>query len=50
MSSRKAIWIKDPKLITRFNHWKLDHGNDPSVALKELLDIAEEANNGDALV
>ena len=43
MSSKKAIWIYDQSVLTRFNHWKLDHGNNSDIALKELLDVADMA-------
>lgn len=41
MGSKKAIWLKDPNVLRRFNHWKLDHGNDTDVAITELLDAVE---------
>lgn len=39
--SGKAIWLKNPDVLRRFNHWKLDHGNDSDIAITELMDIAE---------
>jgi hypothetical protein len=48
MTYKKAIWVTDKKVLTRFNHWKLDHGEKPDIALTELLDIAERNTLGNS--
>ncbi len=40
--SKKAIWIKDQKILNRFNHFKIDNGGSPDEAVTKLLDIADD--------
>jgi len=44
MSSRKAIWIEDQKLLDRFNHFKIDNGKNSDISVKKLLDYWEEGH------
>jgi hypothetical protein len=45
MESKKAIWLKNPEVLRRFNHFKLDNGNNSDIAITQLLDLVDENKN-----
>ena len=48
MGSRKAIWIKNQKLLDKFNHFKIDNGKNSDISLEKLLDYWEVGHRSKA--